>query len=131
MRVEYTLPAIQPDAPPEIESAGEETANRSFRDQLRTSAVQIPESWEHQLGLDAPSFTSTYVGPPPRSAINLGDAESERARWQQLLWRHGDLLDPGASNSASQPVQAMLAMLFNMQDAEDEVVSQQVAVARG
>lgn len=132
MRVDYTLPAIQPESPQEIQPGGEE-APRSFREQLRTTEVQIPDGWEHQLGLDIPPFTSNHIGPPPRQAVDLSDAETERDRWQRLLWRHCDLLDrtDGVGNKGAQPVQAMLAMLLQMQDMADDVISQQVAVTRG
>ncbi len=132
MRVDYTLPAIQPGALPEL-PAGPEAAP-TFREHLRTAAPQVPVGWEQQLGLDARPFTGTYIGPPPRPhTLQLFDAATERSRWRSMLWRHsrtpeGTDFIPAGSRQA---VHTMLEMLLQMQQMEDSIVSLQVAVTRG
>ncbi len=133
MRVDYTLPALQPGSLPELPTGQE--PELSFRGQLRNVAVQLPATWEQQLRLDARPFSGTYIGPPPRPhTLELHDAETQRSRWRNMLWRHTPL--GVASNESStatrgQPVQTMLEMLLDMQQMEDSIVSQSVAVTRG
>jgi len=132
MRVDYTLPAMQPGTLPDMPAP---EAAPSFRDQLRSPAVQLPGGWEQQLRLDARPFTGTYIGPPPRpSTLELHDAETERSRWRNMVSRHSNEPEaagnPGSSASR-QPVQTMLDMLLNMQQMEDSIVSRSVAVTRG
>jgi hypothetical protein len=133
MRVDYTLPALQPGISPDLPTAQE--TGRSFREQIRSPTVQLPVSWEQQLRLDARPFTGTYIGPPPRPhTLQLYDAETERSRWRNLLWRHGRSAEAaGEPNpSTSRPsVQVMLEMLLGMQQMEDTIMSRQVAVTRG
>jgi hypothetical protein len=134
VRVDYTLPSIQPDALPELPAGGE--AGPSFREQLRAGQpVQLPVSWEEQLRLDARPFTGTYIGPPPRPhTMEMNDPERERERWRSMVYRHSTALDASAGSTTSaarQPVQAMLELLQDMQDMEDSIVSQNVAVTRG
>ncbi len=133
MRVDYTLPALQPGTLPEL-GTGQE-AELTFREHLRNSAVQLPVTFEQQLRLDVRPFTGSYVGPPPRpQSLELHDAEAQRMRWRTMLWRH----TPGAiesdgpdSDTRGQSVQGMLEMLLDMQEMEDSMVSQSVAVTRG
>ena len=133
MRVDYTLPALQPGTLPELPTGQE--AELTFREHLRTSVVQLPVTFEQQLRLDVRPFTGTYVGPPPRPQnLELHDAEAQRMRWRTMLWRH----TPGAiesegpgSDMRGQSVQSMLEMLLDMQEMEDSMVSQSVAVTRG
>ena len=133
MRVDYTLPALQPGSLTELITAQE--TGRSFREQLHSPTVQAPVGWEEKLRLDARPFTATYIGPPPRPlSLEIYDAETERSRWHNMVWRHSRGLEaaenPGISNS-KQPVKVMLEMLLDMQQMEDSIVSQQVAVTRG
>ncbi len=133
MRVDYTLPALQPETFPDMPVT--EEAGASFRDQLRGLTVQLPESWEQQLRLDARPFTGTYIGPPPRpQTLELNDAETQRSRWRSMLSRHSQApLAAGSSGSSAvrQPVQGMLEMLLEMQQMEDSIVSRSVGVTRG
>jgi hypothetical protein len=133
MRVDYTLPALQQGTLPELPT-GQETS-LSFRDQLRSPAVQLPETWEQQLRLDTRPFTATYIGPPPRpQTLQLNDAETERSRWRSMLWRHSRALEASGNTVTStrrQPVHVMLEMLQVMQEMEDGIVAQSVAVTRG
>lgn len=134
MRVDYTLPALQPETLADMPTAGE--AVPSFREQLRGTAVaQLPASWEQQLRLDVRPFTGTYIGPAPRPhTLELNDAETERSRWHNMLWRHSRALEgagvPGTS-TGRQPVRVMLEMLLDMQQMEDSIIAQGVAVTRG
>jgi hypothetical protein len=133
MRVDYTLPALQPETLPDMPAAGE--AGPSFRDQLRRVPVQLPEGWEQQLRLDTRPFTGTYIGPPPQPpTLTRSDPETERSRWRRMLSRHSQ--NTGAagmsgSSNGQQSVQGMLAMLLDMQEMEDSIVSRSVGVTRG
>lgn len=133
MRVDYTLPSIQPDTLPDLPTPGE--TGQTFRDQLRTPSVQLPVNWEQEMRLDARPFTGTYIGPPPRPhTMEVGDPEAERSRWRNLLYRHDGALDAAGNSAgaaAQQPVRAMLSLLLDMQDMEDSIVAQNVAVTRG
>lgn len=133
MRVDYTLPSIQPDALQDLPSTGE--TGQSFREQLRTPTVQLPVNWEQEMRLDARPFTGTYIGPPPRPhSMEVGDPEQERSRWRDMLSRHDSALNASSSSAnegSQQPVRSMLNLLLDMQDMEDSIVAQNVAVTRG
>ena len=131
MRVDYTLPALQPDTIPDMPTSQE--TGLPFREQLRRTAGQMPPSCEQQLRLDMRPFTATYIGPPPRpAALQLGDAETERLRWHNMVTRHAAPAGAaGVDGSGGEPVQNMLAMLLDMQHSEDSIVAQQVALTRG
>jgi len=132
MKVEYTVPALQPEALPEMQLPSQ--PRWSFREQLRHPAGQVPVSSEHDLRLDVRPFTATYIGPPPRPpALQLGDVETERWRWHNMVTRHATPADAAGPNGSAggESVQTMLAMLLDMQHMEDSIVAQQVAVTRG
>ena len=132
MRVDYTLPALQPDTIPDMPTAQE--TGLPFREQLRRPAAQMPGSCDHQLRLDVRPFTATYIGPPPRPpALQLNDVEAERFRWHNMVTRHATPANAAGSNGSAggDSVQTMLAMLLDMQHTEDSIVAQQVAVTRG
>ena len=136
MRVDYTLPAMQVGTLPELPHApAEAEEGLSFREQLRTPMVPIAVGWEQQLRLDARPFTGTYIGPPPRpNTLQLFDAETERTRWNSMLWRHSRTLDAADDlgiTGSRQPVHTMLGMLLQMQEMEDSIVAQQMAATRG
>ena len=135
MRVDYTLPALQPGALLEAGPAAQEVVGRSFRDQLRGTAVNLPASWEQQLRLDVRPLTATFIGPPPRpQTLELNDAETQRARWRNMVLSHSQSLDATSKFTASsnrQAVQNMLEMLLEMQHAEDSIVYRNAAVTRG
>ena len=132
MRVDYTLPALQPDAIPDMPTAQE--TGLPFREQLRRPAAPMPGSCDHHLRLDVRPFTATYIGPPPRPpALQLNDVETERWRWHNMVTRHATPADAAGPNGSAggDSVQTMLAMLLDMQQMEDSIVAQQVAVTRG
>lgn len=133
VRVDYTLPALEPGGLPEL-PAGQGT-ELTFRDQLRGVSVDLPVQWEQQMGLDARPFTGSYIGPPPRPhTLELNDADAQRSRWREMLWRHMPLAAADSytgSAGRGQPVQTMLDMLLEMQQMEDSMVSQSVGVTRG
>lgn len=132
MRVDYTLPALQPGTLPDAPQTTQEGAP-SFRDLVRGEVTPLPQTVEQQLRLDARPFTATYIGPPPRpSNLEIRDADTQRALWRNMLWRHSSTETEALNRpGAGQPVQAMLGMLLDMQDLEDSIVAQSVAVTRG
>ena len=133
MRVDYTLPSLQPWAPaetPEISGEG----GRSFQGLIAGETATMPQGVDELLRLDARPYTGTYVGPPPRPPVlEMHDAEAQRRQWYGMLHRHsgnagmGTRTNPGRSQS----VQSMMEMLREMQDMEDSIVSQSVALSRG
>ena len=138
MRVDYTLPALQPGTVlelPEGTEAAEGGRSPSFREQLQGVSVPLPVSVEQQLRLDARPGGATLIGPPPRPrTLELNDAETERARWRNMLFRHSQGLAPGGSPATSgsrQSVQTMLDMLLDMQNLEDSIMYRNAAVTRG
>lgn len=132
MRIDYTLPALEPAISPEVSAPQEETTP-SFRGRLRGATVALPSGWQEQLRLGERPFTASYIGPPPRPrTLETSDAETERFRWRNMLWRHAA---PPASEpdsaSGSGPVGGMMNMLLQMQQMEDSILAQSVAVTRG
>ena len=133
MRVNYTLPELEPGSFRELSSGTEQSL--TFREQLRGLALPLPRSWEHALRLETRPFTATYINPPTRPAnIEVQDAEAERSRWRNMLVRQTRMSDasmPQLTSRGRQPVQLMLEMLQGMQDMEDAIVAQGVALTRG
>lgn len=133
MRVDYTLPALQPETLPDLPDTQE--VEISFREQLRSQTVQVANTVEEQLRLDERPYTATYIGPPPRpKTLEFADTESQRARWRTMLARHRAGLQAGTSAVTSlhpRSVQMMLQMLEDMQDMEDAIVAQSVSLTRG
>lgn len=134
MRVDYTLPALQPGTVLEADSIGSDTTP-SFREQLRGATAHLPVSWEQQLNLDARPVTARFIGPPPRpQTLELNDAETERARWRRMVVRHSrsmETLSSPVTTTSKQSVQAMLQMLVEIQRLEDAIVYRNAALTRG
>lgn len=132
MRVDYTLPALQPWIAPDGAELTEQ-GELSFRQLVRGEAVEMPTTMEEQLGLAARPFTGTYIGPPPRPrTLEVQDAETQRQRWHGMIRKHS--ASPGGttrSGGRGQPIQNMLEMLREMQHMEDSIVSQAVSLTRG
>ncbi len=133
MRVDYTLPGLDPGSLPELPASVE--TGRSFSDQLRSPAVELPLNWQHELHLDARPATATNIGPPPRPpSLEMGDSASERTRWRSMLSRHNKALAAADNSNAGADtlaVSVMLDMLSGSQDAEDSIVYHNGSVTRG
>jgi|SRR6516164_9865557 hypothetical protein len=132
MRVDYTLPALQPWTPaetPEITTEG----GSSFHDLVRGGPAELPPTVDALLRLDVRPYTGTYVGPPPRPPVMAHDAESQRRQWYGMLHRHsgGAGMGTRTHGGRAQSLQNMLEMLREMQGMEDSIVSQAVALSRG
>jgi hypothetical protein len=132
MRIDYTLPALEPAISPDVSAPQPETMP-SFRGRLHSPSVALPSGWEEQLRLGDRPFTASYIGPPPRPrTLETSDAESERFRWRNMLWRHAaPPANEPDSGSDHGPVGGMMNMLLQMQQMEDAIVAQSVAVTRG
>jgi hypothetical protein len=132
MRVDYTLPALQPWAPAETPEITAQEGS-SFQDLVRGGAAELPPTVDALLRLDVRPFTGTYVGPPPRPPVLGHDAESQRRQWYGMLHRHsgGAGMGTRSHGGRAQSVQNMVEMLLDMQDMEDSIVSQAVALSRG
>lgn len=133
MRVDYTLPALQPEVGLEAQEISPE-GGQSFQQLIRAENVALPTTVDQTLRLDARPYTGTYIGPPPRPrTLGVMDAESQRQSWQGMLRKHsqssGNLTRVGMGRG--QPVHNMLQMLQEMQQMEDSIVSQAVALTRG
>jgi hypothetical protein len=131
MRVDYTLPSLEPGKLPELPASVE--TGVSFQEQLRGPVTDVPVSWQRELNLDARPPDATYLEPPPRpNTLEIRDAESERTRWRSMLTKHDKLAASPPSGSNSHPaVRVMLDMLMDMQQTEDSIVSQNSSVTRG
>jgi len=134
MKIDYTLPALQPGTFTDLTPAALESGP-SFHDQLMGVPVQVPVGWEQQLRLDVRPFTATYLAPPRRpNNVELNDPQAQRVRWRGMLWRHSQVLQNPAQSGAGQggqAIQTMLDMLLQMQHMEDSITSQSVAISRG
>jgi hypothetical protein len=132
MRVDYTLPSLEPGKLPELPASVE--TGVSFQEQLRGPVTEVPVSWQRELNLDARPEDATYLEPPPRpNTLEIRDAESERTRWRSMLTRHDKsaTASPSGDLHAHQSVRVMLDMLMDMQQTEDSIVSQNASVTRG
>jgi hypothetical protein len=132
MRVDYTLPSLEPGKLPELPGAVE--TGVSFQDQLRGPVSEVPVSWQRELNLDARPPDATYLEPPPRpNTLEIRDAESERTRWRSMLAKHDKSAAANSSRdpNSQQSVRVMLDMLMDMQQTEDSIVSQNASVTRG
>lgn len=135
MRIDYTLPALQPGTVLEAEQL-EQSERLTFQERLRRSApVQLPLSVDRVLGLDAVPQNAMALGPPPRPhTLETSDADSERSRWRSMLLSHsqtvratGVSLDP----HARQAVDTMLGLLVQTLRMEEAIASRSAAVTRG
>jgi len=136
VRVDYILPALQPAIANESSETPEMVP--AFRDHVRSpraAPAPLPGGWEQQFRLDARPFTATYIGPPPRPhSLSLDNFHTERARWRNLVSRHGDINDSptiSATFTSTPAVATMIDMLRQTQQMEDSIVAQQVAITRG
>lgn len=133
MRVDYTLPSLQPWTPAETpEVSGERAA--SFQELIRGGTATLPQGVDDLLRLGERPYTGTYIGPPPRPPVlALHDAEAQRRQWYGMLQRHSGSPVPGTRThpGRTHSVQTMLHMLREMQEMEDAIVSQSVALSRG
>jgi len=124
MKVEYTLPGLQPEAVSEADAPIE--SDVSFRGKLRSLRAEVPVRWEQHLGLDARPVTASYIGPPPRPrTLELNDVETDRLRWRQMLVRHSEGMNPPPASGR------MLALLSEMQEMEDSILTRHLALTRG
>jgi len=133
MRVDYTLPSLEPERLPELESH-ETTAAVPFRDQLRTPINPVPVNWQQEMHLDARPPDATHLDPPQRPpSMEIRDAETERKRWRSMLSRHNQTLSHAmfADPNSKEAVRVMLEMLLDMQHAGDAIASQNAAMTRG
>lgn len=132
MRVDYTLPSLVPETLPELPGSVEGGAV-SFRDQLRAPVTAIESNWQEQFRLESRPPDATYIPPPPKPrSMEVRNIGSERNRWRKMLSKHYNSVTAANSKAdGQQPVSVMLEMLFDMQGAEDEIVSQNAALTRG
>jgi len=132
MRVDYTLPALQPAIPAETQEISSEGGS-TFRQLVQGENVPLPTTVDDLLRLDVRPYTGTYIGPPPRPQLStMQDAETQRQQWYGILRRHSDAgLGSRTSTGRGRAVQNMMDMLRDMQGMEDAIVSQSVALSRG
>ena len=133
MRVQYTLPGLQPRQlnQPEIEATP-----ASFKSRVRRLSQALPRGWKNLLHLDVTPTGLEFIGPPPSADdMEMLDAETRRRRWRELLDRQTRLYEErGASEEESeehQKARRMLSLLLNYQMLEDEVASRVLAESQG
>ncbi|HEX3821587.1 MAG TPA: hypothetical protein VHW45_14730 [Candidatus Sulfotelmatobacter sp.] len=134
MRVDYTLPSIEPERTPELPESPETQTAITFRDQLRGPSTDVPVSWQQQMHLDTRPPDAAHLDPPQRpQTMEIRDAETEGKRWRSMLSRQDKSLASAnfADSSQKQSVRVMLDMLLDMQHAGDAISAQNAAVTRG
>jgi hypothetical protein len=134
MRIDYTLPALQPGTLLDAEEL-QGGSRPTFRDRLRGAPVSFPLAVERVLHLDAAPLNASFIGPPPRpQSLDTSDANSERVRWRNMLLSHlQSVRTPGTQLDArgAQAVQTMLGMLLQTLRMEEVIASRSAAVTRG
>ncbi len=134
MRVDYTLPSIEPEQLPEVQGSPENQTAITFRDQLRGPSNDVAVNWQQDMHLDARPPDATHLDPPQKpQSMEIRDAETERKRWRNMLSRHDNSLSSTdfADPSQKQSVRVMLDMLLDMQHAGDAITAQNAALTRG
>ena len=133
MRVQYTLPGLQPR---QLNHAETVAAPASFRSRVRRLSQALPRGWKQLLRLDVAPPGLEFLGPPPPTeGLERLDAETHRKLWREMLDRHIRVyeeknVDEGESE-AQQKVRQMLSLLLNYQVLEDQVASRQLAESQG
>ena len=139
MRVQYTLPGIIP--PPVATGTGEiAVQGPSFRSRIRRLTGPVTMTWKRLLRLDRPGDPA-IVGPPPKPAsMEVRDVASTRARWRELIERHGRLFNDNVLDFVALGVQRdsdlarlhrMMSLLAHYQSGEDAIVARSLWDAKG
>lgn len=129
MRVQYTLPGLQPKQPDHVEGA---VTSPSFKSRVRRLSQVVPRGWKQLLRLDVPSVGLEFLAPPPPvESAEVIDAGTHRYRWREMLDRQARLYGEGSGREEEPEVQRMLSLLLNYQMMEDHVASRQLAENQG
>ena len=133
MRVQYTLPGLQPR---QLNQPDIEAMPASFKNRVRRLSQALPRGWKHLLHLDVTPTGLEFLGPPPSAEdMEMLDPERRRRRWRELLDRQARFYDErGASeeeSEADQRTRRMLTLLLNYQMLEDEVASRLLSESHG
>jgi hypothetical protein len=133
MRVQYTLPGLQPR---HLNLAETMATPPSFKSRVRRLSQVLPRGWKQLLRLDVTPAGLEFIGPPPPAeGLEMLDAETHRQRWRELLDRQTRLYEESDGSEevseAKQKVRRMLSLLLNYQMLEDQVVSRQLAESQG
>jgi hypothetical protein len=116
MKVDYTIPGWAPAAP----RVGMAEPASAFEAKLRESAAALPASSREILGLKRPGPWELSIAPPPCPAtLAYVDAGEERRMWHDLMHAHGG------------DATGLVALLAEMQDAEDAVAARAAKEGRG
>jgi hypothetical protein len=115
MKVQYTIAGWAPVPSPRAGAA----QGSAFEARLRESAATMPTASREILGLNRPRPGEIQLSPPQRPAtLAYCDLEEERRIWHTLLHQH----------AAPAP---MLALLEEIQRAEDEISARALVDSRG
>ena len=117
MKIQYTLPGYEPEMTP-LSETGEENG-LSFDRLMRGAPRYDSTSWKQALSLDRTPGGPTYIGPPPGSP-EFRDVTAERLHWRQLFSQHFDG-ERGVTGQGNEKVMQMLVLLYQAQQAADEV----------
>jgi len=144
VRVQYTLPGMQTVMTRPTGAAGGAEAGpaATFKKRLKRLQTAIPLNWKRLLRLDQPALSASLIGPPPRpAALETFDPADLRLRWRGLIERHARAFSEvpieslaaagGVTTDAMRNVERMLALLMQLQDREDAIVSRHLAETRG
>src|SRR2546426_10398604 len=88
MRIQYTLPGLQPAVTTQAKSAG--PISPTFKNRMQQIAAGPPVSWKQILRLDRTPAGPGAVGPPPKpAALGVLDGASEGLRRRDLVVGQG------------------------------------------
>jgi len=139
MRVDYTLPGLQPTVDPRMVRAATTAGpyGPTFADRLRRLSSTFQITWRQVLKVDQPPPGPTTIGPPPKpSVMETRDAGETGLQWRRLVDRTGEMvaqLPRGdiSTNSSAGKLQRMHALMSQIQQMEDEVLSHSLSATRG
>jgi hypothetical protein len=139
MRVDYTIQGMQPPVDPRMVRAANAGGpyGPTFGERLRRFTANFRLNWRQVLGLDQVPPGPTTLGPPPKPAtLETRDPGEVRQQWRRLAGRSSRMLaesPPGdtGTNALSPKTRRMHALLAQMQEMEDGVVSRSLSATRG
>jgi hypothetical protein len=122
MRVQYTLPQMQPGGLNNVEVT--QTGLRPFKSRLRRLSRKDALNWQQILRVDQSTDSAATIGPPPRPAnFEMRDSASERLRWRNLIMQQPPTGD--------ERIQRMFGLFQAHQTMEDRVISRYLAETQG
>ena len=131
MRVDYTIQGMQPPVDPRMVRAANAGGpyGPTFGERLRRFTANFRLNWRQVLGLDLAPPVPTTLGPPPIGQMSANQTTRLVSRSSRMLAES----PPGdtGTNALSPKTRRMHALLAQMQEMEDGVVSRSLGATRG